>query len=667
MNTYRSVLFTTLLLFVAGCRTSTTHTVFKSWGDKEDQHQQTKHSSPENSTRLAENRSRKSSRKTENEIEELLKKGMQAENSQNYFLAKRNFESVIALQPNHSVANHRLGVISDKMKDYSNAEKYYKEGLKSDPTNIDLLADLGFSYYLQNRTRESESYLQRALQVDPNNKRATELLGMTYAKQGRQAEAFNLLRKTNSDQIAKEKVQNALQNPGALPNGLLPNGQQVSNTTIQLSEAMRQQRRLDLQKRQQAEQQKAAELQTRLHQRAQMIASASSAHQRNIDPDAELKQQLAQIDATFNEMKTSSGNYTQHQVQRHPRQQPGNQNFMGYPEQYPYAPQQQIVHQQQYDPSLQYPQPGPTNQQQMIRNQPPNQTPQNVQQVGHQAANSHLQNGSTLSQQQGVQHANMPRQNVDPQASMTTWEPPEVGHVAPYVPPAQNYEYGSRPPSQRPVPNMQHGQPNMNQSASFYGYPNSMGQPNSAGYGQHVPSNINPNVPSGWGVGGPGLIMNPSSMEGRPQNSMQQPHSPVNGAGYQNSTGTSQPGANTYQQGYGMGQPTTTTAQNGNQFQNMTSPGTTIPPSPTQYMQSPHLYSNRNMTHHPTVTSQHNYGGNPAGNSTQMATAPATGNPAMMPGQSWNNNSSFPTTPQTTGANLPNPGMTGNYPAGAGY
>ena len=73
--------------------------------------------------------------------------------------AETYYRRVLEIQPENSVANHRLAVIADKKHDFARAEHYYLTALRHDIRNPDLLGDLGYSYLLQGRREESERYL----------------------------------------------------------------------------------------------------------------------------------------------------------------------------------------------------------------------------------------------------------------------------------------------------------------------------------------------------------------------------------------------------------------------------------------------------------------------------------------------------------------------------
>ena len=62
------------------------------------------------------------------------------------------------------------------------SEPFYREALKRDPKNPDLLCDFGYSLYLQRRWAESEERLRQAIALKPRHSRAHNHLGLIMAQ-----------------------------------------------------------------------------------------------------------------------------------------------------------------------------------------------------------------------------------------------------------------------------------------------------------------------------------------------------------------------------------------------------------------------------------------------------------------------------------------------------
>lgn len=140
------------------------------------------------------------------EVSELLHQGHAAFQQGNLPEAQSKYVAVVQRQPNHPVANHRLGVIADRQQDYFTAQRYYFTALNASPNDPNLLNDIGYSFLLQGRYPEAENYLQTALQKNPKQSNAINNLGLLYAKQGQPDRALAMFRMTNSDAEAQAKV-----------------------------------------------------------------------------------------------------------------------------------------------------------------------------------------------------------------------------------------------------------------------------------------------------------------------------------------------------------------------------------------------------------------------------------------------------------------------------
>ncbi|MEZ6144485.1 MAG: tetratricopeptide repeat protein [Planctomycetaceae bacterium] len=141
-----------------------------------------------------------------NSLDEHLKLGEAELKSGRYAQAKSHFQSVLLEQPQHVEANHRMGVLSDKIGDFETAEQHYRLALINDPRNAALLSDFGYSYWLQGRYLDSERLLLQARQVDPQYKNAVANLGMVYGTTGRQEEALALFRQIGNEAAAQDML-----------------------------------------------------------------------------------------------------------------------------------------------------------------------------------------------------------------------------------------------------------------------------------------------------------------------------------------------------------------------------------------------------------------------------------------------------------------------------
>ncbi len=111
-------------------------------------------------------------------INEKLNRGHREAALKHYEQAELCYRSVLELEPENAIANHRLAVLADRRGDFATSEKYYLAALKREPNDPDLLSDLGYSYLLQGRPMESERCLFAALRANPRHQKARDNLNL---------------------------------------------------------------------------------------------------------------------------------------------------------------------------------------------------------------------------------------------------------------------------------------------------------------------------------------------------------------------------------------------------------------------------------------------------------------------------------------------------------
>lgn len=107
--------------------------------------------------------------------------------------ARNYFEQALALDQRNSSAHHGMAIVADLQHDYPTAEFHYKQALSANPSDPDLLNDLGYSYVLQNRFAEASNYLNRVLQISPQHERAKVNMALMSLKRGNRPEAQQIL------------------------------------------------------------------------------------------------------------------------------------------------------------------------------------------------------------------------------------------------------------------------------------------------------------------------------------------------------------------------------------------------------------------------------------------------------------------------------------------
>ncbi len=117
-------------------------------------------------------------------VDYLVQDGIHAVQERRLDDARKLFNEVLEISPNHSTAHQGLAMIADLSRQWSESEFHYKAALRSNPRDPGLLNDLGYSYLLQNRYSEAQRYLNQALEINPQHEKAQENLAMLSLRQG---------------------------------------------------------------------------------------------------------------------------------------------------------------------------------------------------------------------------------------------------------------------------------------------------------------------------------------------------------------------------------------------------------------------------------------------------------------------------------------------------
>ena len=84
-----------------------------------------------------------------------------------------------------------MGDCKANMGDYTEAQKFYEEGLRHDPESIGVLVGLGIVLFLKGRHVKAVAAFNKALNLEPSNPKALCGLGMVRNAEGKQKEALN--------------------------------------------------------------------------------------------------------------------------------------------------------------------------------------------------------------------------------------------------------------------------------------------------------------------------------------------------------------------------------------------------------------------------------------------------------------------------------------------
>jgi tetratricopeptide (TPR) repeat protein len=89
-----------------------------------------------------------------------------------------HYKRILAIDPNNSVTNYRLGVIYYNREDYNTAHRHLEKVVNLYPFDFDGLLMLAWCKYRLRQFREARVLFQRALMHTPNNASALEGLSL---------------------------------------------------------------------------------------------------------------------------------------------------------------------------------------------------------------------------------------------------------------------------------------------------------------------------------------------------------------------------------------------------------------------------------------------------------------------------------------------------------
>lgn len=110
--------------------------------------------------------------------------GRTAEQQKQWPAAMTTYRQLLAADPKHPEATHRLAILYDRQGDYEQSSQWFQKALKLKSGDPDLLCDIGFSLYAQGRYTEAETSFRQAIALEPDHARANNHLGLVLAQQG---------------------------------------------------------------------------------------------------------------------------------------------------------------------------------------------------------------------------------------------------------------------------------------------------------------------------------------------------------------------------------------------------------------------------------------------------------------------------------------------------
>ena len=96
----------------------------------------------------------------------------------NWTMVTKQYEKILEISPNNSIAMHRLGLILYGKGEYESALKYFEKVANLYPFDYDALTMLGWSHLQLNNIREAKVLFQKALLHTPGGTSAMEGLDL---------------------------------------------------------------------------------------------------------------------------------------------------------------------------------------------------------------------------------------------------------------------------------------------------------------------------------------------------------------------------------------------------------------------------------------------------------------------------------------------------------
>ncbi|HDS06431.1 MAG TPA: tetratricopeptide repeat protein [Bacteroides sp.] len=96
----------------------------------------------------------------------------------NWTMVMAQYEKILEISPNNSIAMHRIGLIYYGREDFETAKKYFEKVVNLYPFDYDALTMLGWSYFRLGNFREARVLFQKALLHTPSGTSALEGLDL---------------------------------------------------------------------------------------------------------------------------------------------------------------------------------------------------------------------------------------------------------------------------------------------------------------------------------------------------------------------------------------------------------------------------------------------------------------------------------------------------------
>lgn len=120
-----------------------------------------------------------------------------AEQQQQWPVAMSIYRQMLAADPKHPDATHRLAVLYDRQGEFEQSTQWFHKALKLKPGDPDVFCDIGYSLYSQGRYTEADVNFRQAIALKPDHARSQNHLGLVLAQQGEREASFAAFRRAH--------------------------------------------------------------------------------------------------------------------------------------------------------------------------------------------------------------------------------------------------------------------------------------------------------------------------------------------------------------------------------------------------------------------------------------------------------------------------------------
>lgn len=127
-------------------------------------------------------------RDSDDTVEEVTARGVEAQNRGRSDLAERAFLQALEMEPDNKIANYNMGVVEESKGPGNKAEDYYLKALASDPSFVPALFNLAINREEAGRPQEAADLYRKIIELEPAMAKAHLNLGFVLVRKLGQAD-----------------------------------------------------------------------------------------------------------------------------------------------------------------------------------------------------------------------------------------------------------------------------------------------------------------------------------------------------------------------------------------------------------------------------------------------------------------------------------------------